>query len=68
MRAGVAAQIDATWTDPAKAKAEDPDFSIQGEYGRGLTGQALGAQVVALGDDFCGTLFRCFVDLFHTWI
>ena len=41
---------NATWTDPATAKAEDPDFSIQGEYGRGLTGQAWGVQVVALGD------------------
>ncbi|MCB1234610.1 MAG: DUF1080 domain-containing protein [Verrucomicrobiae bacterium] len=39
-----------TWTDPAKAKAEDPDFSIQGEYGADTAGQAWGAQVVALGD------------------
>ncbi len=38
-----------TWTDPAKAKAEDPDFSIQGEYGADAEGQAWGAQVVALG-------------------
>jgi hypothetical protein len=38
-----------TWTDPAKAKAEDPDFSIQGEYGSDADGQAWGAQVVALG-------------------
>jgi hypothetical protein len=40
-------QPEPTWTDPAKAKAEDPDFSIQGEYGGGETG--CGAQVVALG-------------------
>ncbi len=38
-----------TWTDPAKAKAEDPDFSIQGEYGADAEGQAWGAQVVAMG-------------------
>ncbi|MDA7887947.1 DUF1080 domain-containing protein [Akkermansiaceae bacterium] len=38
------------WTDPAKAKNEDPDFSIQGEYGKGEPGRKLGAQVVALGD------------------
>ena len=36
-----------TWTDPEKAKAEDPDFSIQGEYG---PGSGYGAQVVALGN------------------
>lgn len=41
---------EATWTDPAKAKAEDPDFSIQGEYGSGKTGADWGLQVVALGD------------------
>ena len=38
------------WTDPEKAKKEDPDFSIQGEYGKGEPGAELGAQVVALGD------------------
>lgn len=37
-----------TWTDPAKALAEDPDFAIQGEYFD--KDSALGAQVVALGD------------------
>ena len=37
------------WTDPAKAAKEDPDFSIQGEYGNGTPGGELGAQVVALG-------------------
>ena len=42
------------WTDPAKAKAEDPDFSIQGEYGyaQAPTSEQLpfGVQVVAEGD------------------
>ena len=33
------------WTDPAKAAAENPDFSIQGEYAN--TGS--GVQVIALG-------------------
>ena len=35
-----------TWTDPATALREDPDFAIQGEYAAATTG----AQVVALGD------------------
>jgi len=35
-----------TWTDPAAALREDPDFAIQGEY----LGTATGAQVVALGN------------------
>lgn len=39
-----------TWTDPEKAKAEDPDFSIQGEYGSAEKGAEWGLQVVALGD------------------
>ena len=34
-----------TWTDPAKAAAEDPDFKVQGEY----AGFSHGVQVVALG-------------------
>lgn len=34
-----------TWTDPATAQREDPDFAIQGEY----RNETLGAQVVALG-------------------
>jgi len=38
------------WTDPEKAIKEDPDFSIQGEYGQRIPGGELGAQVVALGD------------------
>lgn len=46
-----------TWTDPTKARAEDPDFSIQGEYGADADGQAWGAQVVALG----GGLFDAYV-------
>ena len=36
-----------TWTDPAKALQEDPDFTIQGEYHR--KDAPVGAQVVALG-------------------
>ncbi|MCM8525766.1 MAG: DUF1080 domain-containing protein [Lentisphaeraceae bacterium] len=35
------------WTTYESAKAEDPDFMIQGEYGSGSDG--LGVQVVALG-------------------
>lgn len=35
-----------TWTDPATALHEDPDFAIQGEY----QGGGSGVQVVALGD------------------
>jgi hypothetical protein len=38
-----------TWTDPAKAAAEDPDFSIQGEYTGKLGADAVGVQVVAEG-------------------
>lgn len=38
-----------TWTDPARAAAEDPDFLVQGEYGKTTTGAAWGVQVVALG-------------------
>jgi len=38
------------WTDPATAREEDPDFSVQGEYGENKTGAPLGVQVVALGD------------------
>lgn len=34
------------WTDPSKAKAEDPAFLIQGEY----TAQEIGVQIAALGD------------------
>jgi hypothetical protein len=39
-----------SWTDPARAKAEDADFSIQGEYGSEKEGATWGVQVVALGD------------------
>ena len=39
-----------TWTDPEKARAEDPDFSLQGEYGSEKPGADWGLQVVALGD------------------
>jgi len=39
-----------TYTDPATAAAEDPDFNIQGEYGVNKVGADWGVQVVALGD------------------
>lgn len=39
-----------TWTDPAKAAAEDPDFLVQGEYGRAIPDQPWAVQVVALGE------------------
>ena len=38
------------WIDPATALKEDPDFSIQGEYGSTQAGAPVGVQVVALGD------------------
>lgn len=37
-----------TWIDPVKAAQEDPDFTMQGEYGE--AGLDFGVQVVALGD------------------
>ncbi|AMV34300.1 hypothetical protein VN12_19400 [Pirellula sp. SH-Sr6A] len=37
---------DKVWTDPVVAWKEDPDFRVQGEY----ASDAMGAQVVALGD------------------
>ena len=37
------------WTDPDIARQEDPDFTIQGEYGSAGAGAGLGVQVVALG-------------------
>lgn len=45
-----AAKPDPTWTDPQPAAREDPDFTLQGEYGWDTSGQAWGAQVVALGN------------------
>ena len=39
-----------SWADPAKATAENPDFSIQGEYDSAEKGNPHGLQVVALGD------------------
>lgn len=36
------------WTSPETALAEDPDFSIQGEYGSEKPGATYGVQVVAL--------------------
>lgn len=44
------AETAITWTDPAKAAADDPDFFVQGEYGVDAKGQEWGVQVVALGD------------------
>lgn len=39
------------WTDPANAISEDPDFSIQGEYGSGKAcSLQYGVQVVAMGN------------------
>ena len=40
------------WADPEKAKAEDPDFSVQGEYGsaKASADSPYGVQVVALGE------------------
>ncbi len=38
------------WIDPDVAVKEDPDFSIQGEYGSAKSGAAVGVQVVALGN------------------
>lgn len=40
------------WSDPNKARAEDPDFSVQGEYGSAEASAEVpyGVQVVALGD------------------
>lgn len=46
-----------TWTDPQLAAAEDPDFSLQGEYGSQESGAAWGVQVVALG----GGAFEAYV-------
>lgn len=45
----IAADKSPTWTDPQKAAREDPDFNIQGEYGKNESGAELGVQVVALG-------------------
>ena len=46
----LAAPEPKAWTDPAAARSEDPDFSVQGEYGSAKPGAAFGVQVVALGD------------------
>ncbi|MFT5467821.1 MAG: hypothetical protein ACI8UO_002928 [Verrucomicrobiales bacterium] len=46
----VAQDKNQTWTDPEKAAAEDPDFTIQGEYGRDEKDQDWGLQVIAMGD------------------
>lgn len=39
-----------TWTDPAAALREDPDFAIQGEYRSDDVTPVMGAQMVALGN------------------
>lgn len=54
--AGLGADKNQTWTDPAVAAKEDPDFLVQGEYaGEG----PVGMQVVALGDgNFDGYLLE----------
>jgi hypothetical protein len=46
---GANERAQAVWTDPAKAATDDPDFTIQGEYGIDAKGQPWGVQVVALG-------------------
>lgn len=45
----VAKDKERTWTDPELAKKEDPDFSIQGEYGTTDGSLAYGVQVIAKG-------------------
>ena len=35
------AQDKGVWTDPVKAAADDPDFSVQGEYSNGTDGLQL---------------------------
>jgi hypothetical protein len=45
-----AANKNKAWTDTATALKDDPDFSIQGEYGSTKGGATVGVQVVALGD------------------
>lgn len=44
-----AAEPARVWTSPESALAEDPDFSIQGEYGTTEPGAVMGVQVVAMG-------------------
>lgn len=46
---GLAADRNLTFIDPAKAKADDPDFSVQGEYIGEIGGKRTGVQVIALG-------------------
>lgn len=38
------------WIDPAKAAEENPDFLVQGEYGKAEKGMEWGMQVIAMGD------------------
>jgi len=49
-QAGRTNKANLTWTDPKKAAAEDPDFTVQGEYGVAKKEQAWAVQIVALGD------------------
>ena len=46
---GAGKKPNKAWIDPDTARQEDPDFSIQGEYGSANLGAATGVQVVALG-------------------
>ena len=47
------------WTDPEVALKEDPDFAIQGEYGRTSAGAPAGVQVISLGNgQFDGYLLQ----------
>lgn len=47
------------WVDPKKAAAEDPSFTIQGEYFFDENGKKVGAQVIALGkNEFRAELFK----------
>ena len=49
-RSQAAGKTHKAWTDPNTAGREDPDFSIQGEYGSAKPGADYGVQVVARGN------------------
>jgi hypothetical protein len=44
----IAGDPPAAWTDPFQAAKDDPDFTLQGEYGTAEAGAAWGVQVVAM--------------------
>jgi len=48
--AGKAKKQNKTWINPDTARREDPDFSIQGEYGSTEIGAVAGVQVIAMGN------------------